>query len=267
MRGMWIGAAGLVLIAAALVAVREGPPIAPEDLPEMRALPGGVIDYRPSGSYRRGGQVVDPPPQRVEIAPGLEIMRLPVSQATYAACVADGACAPTRTTGAADLPQTHVNFHDAEALAGWLSARTGDLWRLPSGPEWAHAAAELYVEEAPSDATDDPAAGWLEAYRRNAAQRGDADPTLRPFGSYPENSLGVGHLGGNVWEWTTGCLETVDLDAPREAEADYCGVRLAQGLHRAFIIDFVRDASVGGCAVGLPPDHLAIRLVRERRQG
>jgi hypothetical protein len=25
------------------------------------------------------------------------------------------------------------------------------------------------------------------------------------------------------------------------------------------VIDFVRDASVGGCAVGLPPDHLGSR--------
>jgi len=42
----------------------------------------------------------------------------------------------------------------------------------------------------------------------------------------------------------------------------YGGVRIAGGRHRAAIIDFVRDASVGGCAVGLPPDHLGFRLVR-----
>lgn len=45
--------------------------------------------------------------------------------------------------------------------------------------------------------------------------------------------------------------------------APYCTVRIAGGLHRAAIIDFVRDPSVGGCAVALPPDHPGFRLARE----
>ncbi|TNC43206.1 formylglycine-generating enzyme family protein, partial [Rubellimicrobium rubrum] len=32
--------------------------------------------------------------------------------------------------------------------------------------------------------------------------------------------------------------------------------------HRAAVIDFVRDASSGGCAAGVPPHHLGFRLVR-----
>ncbi|MFC6643544.1 SUMF1/EgtB/PvdO family nonheme iron enzyme [Sulfitobacter profundi] len=73
-------------------------------------------------------------------------------------------------------------------------------------------------------------------------------------------------MAGNVWEWTDGCFANgvVRVDGSVERTADYCGVRIAAGAHRAAVINFVRDASVGGCAVGLPPDYLGFRLVRAR---
>jgi hypothetical protein len=43
-----------------------------------------------------------------------------------------------------------------------------------------------------------------------------------------------------------------------------CGARIAEGRHRAVVIDFVRDARSGGCAAGLPPEYLGFRLVRDR---
>ena len=42
-----------------------------------------------------------------------------------------------------------------------------------------------------------------------------------------------------------------------------CGVRVVEGQHRAYVTDFIRDARAGGCAVGVPPDNLGFRLVRE----
>ena len=44
-----------------------------------------------------------------------------------------------------------------------------------------------------------------------------------------------------------------------------CGVRVVEGQHRTYITDFIRDARAGGCAVGIPPDNLGFRLVRERK--
>lgn len=240
----------------------------PDDIPEMRALPAGVVAYRPTGDFRTAGRVTLAPVDQIQIPGNLEIMRFPVSQEAYAKCVKSGACTATHSSGSPNLPQTLVNLNDAQDFAKWQSARTGQTWRLPSGPEWAYAAAEKFVDDTLGDdvSTADPAQRWLQAYRQNAQQRKDGDPTLRPFGSHGDNSFGIGYIGGNVWEWTSTCFESGDVDTGGrliDKDADYCGVRLAQGLHRAFIIDFVRDASVGGCAVGLPPDHLAIRLVRE----
>lgn len=239
------------------------------DLPEMVALPGGAMAYRPAGQFRRGSTFVDAPVGTVDIAINLEIMRYPVTQSEYTACVTAGACNPTVSRGAADLPQTRVSFVDAVGFARWQSDRTGQVWRLPTDAEWAHAAAERFVDDAVGEAgnPDDPAQRWLRSYQANTSQRGEADPTVRPLGFYGDNALGVGYLGGNVWDWTSTCFHKAVLDDAggyADLGEGYCGVRLAAGLHRAFIIDFVRDARVGGCAVGLPPDHLGIRLVRER---
>ena len=44
-----------------------------------------------------------------------------------------------------------------------------------------------------------------------------------------------------------------------------CGVRVAEGQHRTYVTDFIRDARAGGCAVGVPPDNLGFRLVREQK--
>jgi hypothetical protein len=40
-------------------------------------------------------------------------------------------------------------------------------------------------------------------------------------------------------------------------------VRVVEGEHRTYVTDFIRDARAGGCAVGKPPAHLGVRLVRE----
>lgn len=42
-----------------------------------------------------------------------------------------------------------------------------------------------------------------------------------------------------------------------------CGVRIANGRHRGYVPDFIRDARSGGCAAGIPPANLGFRLVRE----
>ena len=42
-----------------------------------------------------------------------------------------------------------------------------------------------------------------------------------------------------------------------------CGVRIAEGRHRAYVVDFIRDARAGGCAAGVPPSNLGFRLVRD----
>ena len=96
--------------------------------------------------------------------------------------------------------------------------------------------------------------------------RGAADLEAHPLGHFGVNTAGVADMAGNIWEWTQTCFQNGTLSPDGAAiltQSEYCGVRAVQGKHRAFVIDFIRDARSGGCAAGVPPDYLGFRLVRD----
>lgn len=262
----------IALASVALVAVAGAALLwlrAPEPLPLLQTvqIAAGPQNYRPAGEYRQGTRIIDAP-MRTQDAAALEIMKFHVTEAEYARCVARVACAAAPTTGRADLAQTNINHGDATAYAAWLSDRTGRHWRLPTDAEWMRAAAERGNDDGFAvDANgDDPSRRWIANYRREVELRGEADLVLHPIGHFGQNTRGVSDMAGNVWEWTATCFQNGTLTADGAAFAtrsDYCGVRAVQGKHRAFVIDFVRDARVGGCAAGVPPDYLGFRLVRD----
>lgn len=255
-------AARALLVAAPLMLARHDAPEAPFAPVALVEVPGGSIAYRPFGSFSRAGRGVSPDPVARDIA-GFEIMKYQVTRDQYAACVAAEACAKVSSTEG-EVPQTGVNWQDATDFARWYSKVRGESWRLPTAMEWQHAAAERYGDATVAGGDLDPGERMLANYRAGVLLRGTASPALRPTGSFGVNSRGLSDVSGNVWEWTETCMEkgTLNDDGSIDASEPYCWVRIAGGIHRAAIVDIVRDASVGGCAVGLPPDHLGFRLVR-----
>jgi formylglycine-generating enzyme required for sulfatase activity len=197
-------------------------------------------------------------------------MKTQVRAADFALCVRDGACNPlaNRAT-AADLPVVGVSWEDATAYAGWLSAKTGQLWRLPSDTEWALAAGSRFTDDAIETVeSSDFSRRWIAKYEKEAGRERAADRTAQPIGTFGENENGLVDLSGNVWEWTDTCFSRQTLDnsgAPIGKPTTNCGIRVVEGQHRTYVSNFIRDARAGGCAVGTPPSNLGFRLVREVR--
>jgi iron(II)-dependent oxidoreductase len=216
--------------------LRTGPPLLGTGAPLPRGRPGvaGTSVLVPEAPFILGVDAADEPfsldnerpAHRVDL-PSFAIGRVPVTNAEYAAFVADGGYRTRRwwsTRGwlhrleagldrprfwggdgtrtrfgvveplPPDEPVQHVTFFEAEAYAAWAGAR------LPTEVEWEKAAVW------------DPATG-----RRRRFPWGSTEPTsaltnlggtaLRPapVGAYPAgaSAYGVEQLMGDVWEWTT----------------------------------------------------------------
>ncbi len=233
--------------------------------PAMVELAPGALSYRAAGEFTRDGKVVEAPLVSVRFARPLSIMQHQVSSADYQACVDDGAChgLDHDVVVSLDRPAVQVSWHDASAYAAWLSRKTGRHYRLPTDQEWAWAAGSKFADDGVAIDASNPAQRWIAKYDREAGR--DSDTATRPFGAFGVNENGLADLSGNVWEWTATCFERSVLDdAGRLAKTNAnCGVRIAEGAHRAYVTDFIRDARAGGCAAGTPPDNLGFRLVRE----
>ena len=229
------------LLAAALVlaacTAAEDPGIA---LPDMVTIPAGPFLAGSSHAEREAAYRLDQrayghtvtrdngwydrerQPETLEL-PAFAIARAPVTNAQYAAFVADtGHPAPDvgprawasfrlvhpfeRTRrhawrdgapppGRADHPVVLVSHADAVAYADWLSARTGQRWRLPTEPEWEKAARGVDGRRFP----------WGDDWspdRLNSADFGPFDTV--PVGSFPAGAgpFGLLDAAGQVYEWT-----------------------------------------------------------------
>ncbi|QAU45147.1 SUMF1/EgtB/PvdO family nonheme iron enzyme [Bradyrhizobium guangzhouense] len=236
--------------------------------PAIVEIAAGSFAYREAGDFTRGGQQAEAPLHTLQFTKPLHVMREQVSSADYQLCVRDGECrALDRGVAIApDRPAVQVSWYDAQAYASWLSRKTGHNYRLPSDAEWAFAAGSRFRDDGvPADA-DNPARRWISRYERES-ERDLSDTTAYPFGKFGLNERGVSDVAGNVWEWTSTCFVRSRVDASGNAGRPTvnCGVRVAEGAHRAYVTDFIRDARAGGCAQGVPPANLGFRLVREDR--
>jgi formylglycine-generating enzyme required for sulfatase activity len=222
----------------------------------------GALSYRLPGEFTSAGRPVEAPVEKTRVG-AVSMMRYQVTNAEYARCVADRACAPTTDPVARpDRPAVKISWRDAEAYAAWLSRTDGAFYRLPTDAEWVAAAGSRFNDEPIAAAPSaDPSRLWLARYEQESARRAAADPGAQPPGHFGVNENGFADLAGNVWEWTSTCYRRLALDTG--AETVNCGVRVVEGRHRGYMTDFIRDPRSGGCAVGTPPENLGFRLVRE----
>jgi formylglycine-generating enzyme required for sulfatase activity len=239
------------------------------DPPAFVELQPGTIAYRAAGDFTRASKQIEAPLASVRFTRPLSIMKHQVSAADYQRCVDDAGCRPLSpgVKPLADRPAVQISWHDADAYASWLSRKTGERYRLPTDEEWAYAAGSRYRDDSLPVDDSDPSRRWIARYDRESNREYGADSEPQPFGHFGANENGLYDTAGNVWEWTSTCFVRTRLDDEGRAASrnSNCGVRVAEGQHRTYVTDFIRDARAGGCAVGVPPSNLGFRLVRERK--
>ncbi len=261
-----ITAGVILLVAVATRPTAETPSFSSS--PETIDVEPGAYAYRMAGDFALAGRPISAPLVALTRRTVLRIMKRQVTSAEFDLCVDDGRCAPRspETGGVPDLPAVGVSWRDATDYAAWLSLRTGHKWRLPTDEEWAFAAGSRFRDDGLSvAASGEPSARWLARYERES-ETAALDQRPLPVGAFGANEHGLLDLAGNVWEWTDTCFTRQSLDqkgAPVGALSANCGVRVAEGQHRAYVVDFIRDARGGGCSAGEPPANLGFRLVWE----
>lgn len=110
-------------------------------------------------------------------------------------------------------PVVNVSWHDAQALATWLSQTEQRTYRLPTEAEWEYACRAGTTTRYSSG--DDPAtlarvANVFDAaarphwplWARRALTANDGFAFTAPVGSFAPNAFGLHDMQGNVWEWT-----------------------------------------------------------------
>ncbi|MGL1920105.1 MAG: formylglycine-generating enzyme family protein [Hyphomicrobiales bacterium] len=154
-------------------------------------------------------------------------------------------------------PVTKVSWLDAYNFTKWLSAETGQKFRLPTEEEWTFAAfmGRHYKAE------------YVE-YDFNDVIL--ARPKITHIqGDFGKNGWGMNDAQGNVWEWTLTCwtssidsqAKLSDADALNNPKA--CGTRFLWGEERAHIPFFVNTTYNGGCATARPASNLGFRIMLE----
>ncbi|MEF8734954.1 MAG: SUMF1/EgtB/PvdO family nonheme iron enzyme [Candidatus Accumulibacter meliphilus] len=121
-------------------------------------------------------------------------------------------------------PVVGICWYEARAYCAWLSAQTGQCWRLPSEAEWEAAARGRKGRRYAWD--EDFDAGSCNSFETHV--RGTTPVGVFPGGDTPE---GLVDMSGNVWEWTSSAYHPYPYaaDARREDPEQTDARRVVRG--------------------------------------
>ncbi|WP_273703611.1 SUMF1/EgtB/PvdO family nonheme iron enzyme, partial [Candidatus Accumulibacter vicinus] len=121
-------------------------------------------------------------------------------------------------------PVVGVCWHEARAYCAWLSAQTGQDYRLPSEVEWEAAARGRAGRRYAWEGDFDP--GRCNSFESHV--RGTTPVGVFPGGDTPQ---GIADMSGNVWEWTGSLYRPYPYHAEdgRENPEDGDGPRVLRG--------------------------------------
>lgn len=131
-------------------------------------------------------------------------------------------------TGEPDEPVSNVSWDDVRQFMGWLSATTGQRYRLPTEAEWEYAARAGTETRYPWGTAMLPGKAGCKGYGNPVGVR--SPPSVL---AYPPNSFDLYGLGGGVAEWVADCwhhdYQGAPHDASRAWDASDCRQRVLRG--------------------------------------
>ncbi|MCY4012708.1 MAG: SUMF1/EgtB/PvdO family nonheme iron enzyme [Gammaproteobacteria bacterium] len=181
---------------------------------EMRSGGSGpAMRVVEQGALRTGCAGADcpesaPPPRTVTVERPFALSAREVTFEEYdrfAAAEARALVQPAAWSGA--HPVVNVSWDDAAAYAQWLSAETGQAYRLPTEAEWEYAA-HAGAADPPGEPSEAPM------------------PSPNPAGAGAANPWGFHDMAGNVSEWVADCVATAGADS---AARDPACLRVRRG--------------------------------------
>lgn len=204
-----------------------------ESCPEMIRLPAGqfMMGTDKGMAFHYENQA---PRHKVVIERAFAIGKYEITFFEYDACVADGGCTykpDSGEWGRGRQPVINVHWGDAQQYVVWLSNKTGEEYLLPSEEEWEYAARS----------GSDSAFWWGNKPRENyincnGCLSGVSRVGLAPYpvGSFKENNFGLFDILGNVYEWTSSCLQLVGgevllYDVKKTVDTKSCRSRVIRG--------------------------------------
>ncbi len=254
--------------------------------PLMVVLPAGsYLMGSPDSETETSGRGYERPQHRVTIAEPFAVGVYEVAFAEWDACVQAGGCEGygpgDEGWGRGWRPVINVNWDDARSYVQWLSAQTGETYRLLSEAEWEYAARagtetrwywgdDASVQCRFANGRDQDAEAALppsrNPYLRFPDCR-DGHVYTAPLGSFRPNPFGLYDMLGNVAEWTEDCWRS----APRLGPENYAPFNAYDGAPAdgSAWIDGPCDARVqrGGTWASAPEAlRSAHRLPGEARQ-
>jgi formylglycine-generating enzyme required for sulfatase activity len=244
---------------------------------------GPIMIGVPAGTFRMGAESADAdkdekPTRTVNVdAP----FAMGVNEVTFAeydlfATVTKRDKPDDSKSGRKNKPVMNITWDDARAYTQWLSAQTGQRYRLPTEAEWEYAArggnsASRFWGDDPNQAcryanVADRTLKSKMKYTRPIHECADKHARAAPVGSFAPNAFGLHDMLGNVWEWTEDCWSANYDGAPPDTRAQLdgdCNQRAIRGGSWLLFPKAVRSANRLRYQQSQFTNRLGFRVVRD----
>jgi formylglycine-generating enzyme required for sulfatase activity len=165
-------------------------------------------------------------------------------------------------------PVVAVSWNDVQKYLTWLTAKTGQLYRLPSEAEWEYACrAGTHTAFSFGDDISTERANYDGNFTYNNGIKGEFRQGTTRVDAFQPNPWGLFDMHGNVWEWTQDVVHENYEGAPGDGSAWEQGGdparRVLRGGSWLYQPRYLRSALRNGYSAVLANDIVGFRVARK----